>query len=164
MDIRYDLRDYRDLFAKLKREADRFDRDPNGDNLFNTMVTAWSLADWILKDITPTPSMVPDLLLLTGKVRHDGRRDPSKMDPMMQICQDVADASKHGVLDRARVVVSQVRPTTSTYGNAIYGFTAYGDLTLRYAIFAHGSLYDARDVITAVVDLYEAFFTKYGLH
>jgi hypothetical protein len=41
VDLRYrELNDYRDLFAKLKREAKRFEEDPSADNLFNTMVTA----------------------------------------------------------------------------------------------------------------------------
>jgi hypothetical protein len=39
------LRDYRDLWRKFLRDAERFEEDPSADNLFNVMVTASSFGD-----------------------------------------------------------------------------------------------------------------------
>lgn len=162
-DIRYDLRDYRDLYAKLRRDVVRFKEEPSGDHLFNAMVTAWCLADWLLAHLTPTDAMWPGLTALSGKTPGQAGRDSSVLHPAMQICRDIAEASKHGKLNRPALAVTDVRATDGTYGSAIYGFSRYGDTGRRYAVVADGVMHDAKDILSEVLDLYDRFLTDHGL-
>ncbi len=88
----------------------------------------------------------------------------AKMTPMMRICQDLAEGNKHALLDRDTLQVKDVIPTTSTLGDFIIGFGHLGDSAAhRYAIDVGGVLYDAQDVVAAVLAEYETFFAKHGL-
>jgi hypothetical protein len=164
VDIRYgDLKDYRDLFAKLKREAERFEKDPSADNLFNTMVTVWCLADWVLADAELTPDMNDSLLNLTGRTPFDGKRDISKMSTEMRICKDIANASKHAMITKYSPEVKMVSFTDGTYGSGPYGFGPYGGGGRRFAVVIVDEIYDAQKVITKAIAQYDDFFEKLDL-
>jgi|GEM_PF-4525658 len=164
VDIRYgDLKDFRDLFAKAKREAERFEKDPSADNLFNTIVTVWCLADWVLQDVKLTPAMEDDLLTLTGKTRPGEKgRNIAKMSQEMRICKDITNASKHAKITQYHPEVTTVAFTDGTYGNGLYGFSKYGG-GRAFAIRMGDDLYDAQAVITRAIAQYVSFFEKFNL-
>lgn len=164
-DLRYDLATYLDLYAKLKRDVARFVAEPSGDHLFNAMVTAWCLADWLVVDLGPTatPEMLLGLRALSGKAPGQRSRDYQHLADPMKMCSDIAEASKHGGLDRKTRIVSDVVPTDGTYGSGIYGFGRYGETRRRYAVIAGGKMHDAEDVLSEVLALYDGFLTEHGL-
>lgn len=164
IDIRYDLRDYRDLYAKLRRDVARFNEEPCGDHLFNAMVTAWCLADWLVADLpNATNAMLPGLRALAGKAPGETRNN-EHLDPVMQLCRDIAEASKHGKLSRSSLVVRGVRATNGTLGGGfLLGFSRLNDRKHRYAVFADGGLHDAEDILAKVLALYDAFLAEHNL-
>ena len=163
-DIGYDLRDYRDLYAKLRRDVTRFNEEPCGDHLFNAMVTAWSLADWLLADLTPTDAMLPGLTALSGKTPGQAGRNSSLLHPAMQICRDIAEARKHGKLDRPALAVTGVRATDGRLGGGfLLGFSRLNQTKHRYAVFADGQMHDAEDILGKVLAHYDEFLSKHAL-
>ena len=168
-DLRHDdLLDYRDLFAKLERDVAAFAEAPGGDSHFNATVTAWCLADWILadlaRDVAPE-GMEDDLLCLTGRRKHRDKigKDYGAMYEEMRICRDVAEGLKHAVLNRGDIRTERVVATDGRYGKALFGFSRYGDPTVRYAIRVEGKSVDALDVLNAVMERYREFLTRQAL-
>lgn len=163
VDIRYDIRDYRDLFSKLKREAGRFEEDPSADNLFNAMVTAWSLADWVWSDVAVTREMVTYLTRITGQTRRNGTYDYAEMDPYMRMCHNIATASKHGLVDNRRaIIVSEVGAEEGGYGDGPYGMGPYGGGRF-YVVYCGDEAYSASEIVEHVIHLYEDFFATFAL-
>lgn len=161
-DLRYDdLCTYCDLFEKLKFEEARYGDDPSAYNLFNAVVTAWSLADWILEDVVATsPAMESDLRSLTGRTtpvrRGDSGRDRQAMNLAMRVCADLANGGKHAKI--ARRTPPDVRSVTATDCP-----TVYGDTQREYMIEVNGVQHGAWSLLIAVVKLYEDFLAKHGL-
>lgn len=163
VDLRYgNLKDYRGLFAKLQRNVDTFVANPSDDILFNAMVTAWSLTDWVREDVTLTPEMDADLLALTGKAA-DGRVDHDQLSTAMQICKDITNGSKHAKSTRYIPKVTKIAQTSGTYGNAIYGFSRYGVSGKEYAVVIGEDVHNAQTVLKEAVAQFEQFFVKYNL-
>ncbi|MGL4500536.1 MAG: hypothetical protein ACRCU2_15825 [Planktothrix sp.] len=75
----------RDLFEKLKRDAEKLENEVNPDNMFNFIVTAFSICDWVEKDTRVLKRVKKKL----GSLRED---------TIIEICQDIANSSKHFVL------------------------------------------------------------------
>jgi hypothetical protein len=157
-DIRYDIRDYWDLFAKFEREVARFDTDPSPDNLFNAMVTGWSLVDWIKSDPQVSRVAKDDLKLLTN------RPAPNKPAPdgFLRLCADVATSSKHAVISHYEPSVSQVEALEGRYGEGYYGLGRYGG-GRYYAIHTKSKIYDAWEILQGAITFYKNFFTRHGM-
>lgn len=78
----YGLKTAPDLLAKLERDAQLLRDEVSSDRFFNFVITAYSLADWIQNDPTVPPSAKTDLQRFRGIIQ-------------IQICRDLANASKH---------------------------------------------------------------------
>ena len=85
MSLTYSFQSPRDVFNKLKRDAAKLE-ECTGDNLFNFMVTATSLRDWIGNGPAKTSPEIK-------KGLEELRRHTS-----IKICRDIANASKHFTL------------------------------------------------------------------
>jgi hypothetical protein len=161
-DLRYGkLKNYRDLFAKLQRDVATFTASPTDDALFNGMVTAWSLTDWIREDVDLSPDMDTDLLPLTGR-DSKGKSAPHHLSTTMQICKDITNGSKHAVIRRYTPQVKRVSFTDGSYGSGLYGFSRYGG-GVAYAIVVGEDLFDAQDVLETALVQSQQFFSKHKL-
>ncbi len=152
MELPNDLRTPRDLFGKLKREADRFRLDPNADHLFNFMVTAWHLQEWVQNGPAKNSSAIEtDQKALCAT-------------DCIQMCRDIANASKHFVLrstykNRTVDKVSRIGPALDPGAFQSDAFQTKRSYSIRVGTKAH----DAGQVIDDVLGLYEAFFAKHNL-
>lgn len=90
MGLTYGLSTVCDLFAKLQRDAALLEEEVTSDRLFNFVVTGWSLVDWIKNDPS-VPACAKERSLIKGL----------RADRWVQICGDLATASKHFSFDRA---------------------------------------------------------------
>ena len=64
----------RNLFEKLIRDSNKFEEEPNGDNLFNLLATVYHLTEWIKKSPISSHEATKRML---KKVSHN---------PMMKNC------------------------------------------------------------------------------
>jgi hypothetical protein len=83
--LTFGLKTPRDMLGKLKREHERLEAQVTSDDFFNFIVTAYHLIDWIDKN----PS-VPEPARTEVKTLY--------RNPYIAICRDLANASKHFVL------------------------------------------------------------------
>jgi hypothetical protein len=143
----YGFQTPRDLLEKLKRDGDRLWSDVTPDNLFNYVVTAWSLIDWIKNG----PAVGDPVLESARKMLLD--------DPYLQVCRDLTNHSKHFTLRYSPSVTGVA--SVGGYGTVPYGSAGYGQGT--YAIQAGADTYYVHDLIGEVLLLYETFFATYGL-
>lgn len=142
----------RDLLEKLERESARLEQEVNGDNLFNFVTTAWHLgADWLRRGPAKlSPAMEADRLLLVNN-------------PLLQICRDINNASKHFSLNYNPLTTDVIHRPPAILGEMILGLSLLGDARGSYILVAGGQEYDLDEWRAGVVQLYESFFQKYGL-
>jgi hypothetical protein len=115
MSLTYGLRTAADLFAKLGRDYQLLAERVTSDGLFNFIVTARHLPEWIQKDPAST-----------AEVRQ--RVDVLVTSPVFKACRDIADASKHFGLTPRRANKTSVSEATSAraFGVGRYGRGPYG--------------------------------------
>ncbi len=77
----------RNLFEKLLRDSDRFDKEPNGDNFFDFIATAYHLKEWIKK--SPISSHETTKRMLRKVSRH----------PLMKKCCNLVDGDSTFVFE-----------------------------------------------------------------
>jgi len=109
----YGLRTARDLLAKLERDAQLLREEVSSDRFFNFVVTAYSLADWIQNDPSVPGSAKAALTSFRGQSQ-------------IQICRDLANASKHFQLDPHRNPNPTVASADSDQGFGVGRFGAGG--------------------------------------
>ncbi len=142
----------RDLLEKLKRESARLEQKANGDNLFNFVTTAWHLgADWLRKGPAKlSPTMEVDRLILVKN-------------PLLQICRDINNASKHFTLNYMPATTDIIHHPPAIFGEAVLGLSRFGDTRGTYTFVAGNKEYDLDIWRAGVIQLYEVYFQKYGL-
>ena len=145
----YGLQGPRDLLAKLKREAAKLEGEVDSDNVFNFVVTAWHLQEWIGKSASLPAAAAKDLQQL-------------RKDPRLQICRDIANASKHVTLTYVPSVTKSTVVPPAVYGQAVYGMSKFGGKA-DVDIEAAGVTYSMRYLKNEVVQLYEDFFLGNGI-
>jgi hypothetical protein len=163
----YKLKTPRDLFGKLEREAAKLRSDPSGDNVFNFMVTAYHLVDWLSNGPGATD------FALTADIDATLRSNV-----YVRICRDVCHASKHFGIDptrhsyrgkdKAPVVKDVISHPGETHFADWGGFTprAYQMIMARGAwvsVTVDTEAYDLQDVVREVLQLYEDFLSSHGL-
>jgi hypothetical protein len=77
----------RNLFEKLLRDSDKFDKEPNGDNFFNFITTAYHLKEWIKK--SPISSHEATKRMLHKVSRH----------PLMKKCCGIVEGDSTFVFE-----------------------------------------------------------------
>jgi hypothetical protein len=147
----------RQLYEKLQREAARLDAEATGDNIFNFMVTAWHLIEWFRR-ATPSQSdaFKDDLAALERQ-------------PMLQICRDICDASKHFRLDRPSKTVRSTTPISATSG-ALWGAARWGEMQWSQpstketlVVEVDACTFDIREIKNEVLRLYNDLVEKHGI-
>jgi len=73
----------RNLYEKLLRESERLEKDPNGDNFFNFITTAYHLREWIKKSPISTNETAKRVL---KKISHN---------VFMKQCCQVVEGDNH---------------------------------------------------------------------
>jgi hypothetical protein len=151
----YGLKTAGDLLSKLRRDRERLRKQITPDRFFNFVVTGYHIIDWIKHD----PS-----------VPQSAKNDRGSMfdNPHVQICQDLANASKHFELDPKRARRDPVVEKTSAVSNFAYGTGAYGEGPYGggesvVIVLAEGKRIDALRFADAVVEAWEAFFAKHAV-
>lgn len=144
----YGLKSARDLFRKLQRDASLLKEEVSSDRFFNFVVTAYSLADWIKNDPS-VPQEAKDELIRFKRSRE------------IQICRDLANASKHFELD----VNKNPSPTVTNaesetgYGVGRFGKGAYSvseeSITIR---LRSGNMINGLDLIADTLRAWTNFF------
>ncbi len=77
----------RNLFEKLLRDSDKYTQEPNGDNFFNFIATAYHLQEWIKKSPIASHETTKRLL---KKVSHNST---------IQYCCEIIEGSKGYVFE-----------------------------------------------------------------
>ena len=149
----YGLQTARNLFEKLERDAQLLREEVSSDRFFNFVVTAYSLADWVHNDPNLPAAAKVDL----GRVRAMTE---------IQICRDLANASKHFQLNPKRNPNPTVAKAESEqgYGVGRYSVGGYGvgEEEITVSLSAGGSV-NGLDVMEVVVRIWGQFFTKHGI-
>ena len=134
-----------DLYEKLKREADRLKKDLSGDNLYNFVVTAYHLLEWVQKD--PNKTHDPAIIKEVRNNRH------------FKICRDLANASKHFEITNYKPDVSDATNAKARYGRAEYGASEYGQTEDKIFIETENGRVDCSDLINKLLEVYCKVFT-----
>ena len=153
MSLTYGFRTARDLFKKLKHEAEILESEVTSDALFNFVVTAYHLCEWVERDPQVSKSAKADV----PNIRKE---------TWIAICRDIANASKHFSLNRS--YKNQVVKNTESiqgFGFGRYGYGGYGvgeeDIVIE---LSDGSRYDALELKEQVISIWEKFFNKHNLN
>jgi len=136
----------RDLFEKLERDAKKcIGEEVSSDNVFNFVISAYHLVEWIEKDSNVSSGAKED----TGRLRED---------VYFKICCNMANGVKHFVPKREKITSEQ------GFGCGRFGYGDYGigEEEIRIKI-SDGEFIDALDLIEGVLKLYRDFFKKYNL-
>ena len=158
------LRTPRDLYEKLQREAARLAANVNtvnGDDLFNFVVTAWHLQEWIRKRSPRThPDFDTDYARLIAN-------------PHIRICRDLANGSKHVRLTYGDQTVTKVERritrAPARFGMAEFGESQFGDglgastLIVTAVHAGKQTAHGIRGVVAGVLQAYDDFAAKHPL-
>lgn len=134
-------------FARMKRYLDRMERreasDDNTDDLYSFFLQAWHLVDWTSND--PTIGRTYDQVL-------------ADIPNSIRSCRDIANYTKHFVLDRpARSAPQTLRDIT-----LFAGADRPSEVSFRFT-FPDGSTKDALTLAREVVADWEQLLKRYGL-
>ena len=147
MPLTFGLQDANDMLAKLHHEHERLEREVTSYNLFNFVVTAYHLIDWVERDPVVPPTAKRDL----ASIRHDA---------YIAVCRDLANANKHFKLTRDyKGQVTSEATLKSGYGVGRYGAGTYGrgeeSITI---VLTDETQHDALALARSVIDVWDAFF------
>jgi len=155
--LTYHFQTPRDLFEKLKRDGAKLDLEVTGDNVFNFVITAYHLRDWIeAGPAQGSQAIEADLRALWREAA-------------IKICRDLANASKHFTITRYSPTVNQAtvipvsrpfRVGASPLGGRDGLAGAWRD---RVTVEVAGVTHDLCQIKNVVMDLYEEFFQRHGL-
>ena len=148
--LTYGLRSWKDLYEKLKRDAELLEDEVTSDRLFNFVITAYHLCDWVGK-----ASEVPETIRVCGGSAWKNKP--------ISICRDIADASKHFGLNRKPGTVDKVESQracgTGRFGKGAYGVGEEG-ITLTLSDNLH---IKALSFKNEVLNFWHDFFCKNSL-
>lgn len=149
----YGLKTASDLLSKLDRDAKLLREGVTSDRFFNFVVTAYSLVDWVKNDpAIPQPA------------KSDLKRFRSTK--VIEICRDLANASKHFSLDPQRNSNPTVSDTKSDQGFGIgrFGVGGYGVGEEKISVFlgANNSI-DGLDLVEETLRDWHHFFSNHGI-
>ena len=149
----YGLRTANDLLAKLRRDAQLLREEVSSDRFFNFVVTAYSLADWIQNDPSVSSPAKADLTRLRGTTQ-------------IQICRELANASKHFQLDPKKSPNPKVASADSEqgYGVGSWGVGDYGVGEEEITVWLNaGEGISGLEVMEDVLEEWNQFFSMHGL-
>jgi hypothetical protein len=152
MPLTFGLSSVRELFAKLKRDANLLDAEVTSDRLFNFVVTGYSMIDWVRND----PS-VP------ASAKAENEVNLLRVDPWLKVCGDLATACKHFSFTR-RVPITQSADAREGYGCGRFGKGTYGVGESSIEIQMNdGTAFSGLDLVNGVISKWQAFFEAHGV-
>jgi hypothetical protein len=152
MTLTFDLKSTRDLFAKLRRDAEALEEEVTSDRLFNFCVTGYSMIDWVKND----PN-IPDAARTAAVVK--GLRN----DQWLKVCGDLANACKHFKLEK-RIPVTDAAISTRGWGIGRYGTGGYGISEESIDIQLNDSRsFQCLDLVKKVLATWQDFFNAHGI-
>lgn len=134
-----------DLFGKVGRDRAAVERHVTPDAMFNFVVTAHALRDWVKQD--PTIS----------SHAKKAAEEMTESNEWLRACKDLANGNKHFVIDRYPPMVEHADAATG-FGKGRYEAGPYGVGEWRIKVSWGGSTYDALDLVAGVHDTWAAFF------
>jgi hypothetical protein len=146
------LRSAVDLFHKLQRDVARLDREVTNDQFFNLVITGYSLIDWVKCDASlPASARTPEAIA--------GLHN----EPWLKVCGDLANASKHFVLNKRKPVTKEVT-SRAGWGVGRYGRGAYGEGERDIEVHIHGAPdWSALEFSVGVLQVWLQFFERHGV-
>lgn len=152
MPLRYGLQSSRDLFEKLKADAAALEKEVTSYGLFNFVVAAYHLCQWIEKD----PAVPKSAKQAVAAVRADQN---------IAVCRDLTNATKHFTLrgdyknQVANAAISSVGFGIGRYGHGGFGV---GEEKIEVELM-DGSIIDVLDLKNNVVAIWTSFFQIHGI-
>jgi hypothetical protein len=149
--LTYGLKSPRDLLEKLKRDGALLNEEVTSDKFFNFVATGWAIKDWVKNDES-LPTSARSIV-----------ESSAQNDQLLQICRDLANASKHFVLSRSEPIISTAE-SAQGYGLGRYGKGRYGygeediQITLN-----DGSAVSCLELVKGVILSWDRFFLSHGL-
>jgi hypothetical protein len=150
MPLTFGLQDANDMLAKLHHEHEGLEQEVTSYNLFNFVVTAYHLTDWVEKD----PVMPPAAKRELASIRDD---------TYIAVCRDLANANKHFKLNRNYTdrVTSEARSKRG-FGVGRFGAGPFGrgeeSITI---VLTDATEHDALALARSVIDIWDAFFARH---
>ena len=140
----------RHLFEKLTRELARLEQEGSPDNFANLVITAYSICDWISNDPS-VPASARDAL---PAIRRD---------PWLLACRDLANGTKHFLLNYPNTVVVDATCVTA-FGMGRYGAGPFGvgEPTIQVTL-SDGAVTDGLQFARDVTAEWQQFFTTHGI-
>ncbi len=149
MPLTYGLKNAADMLAKLHREHGRLKRKLTPDGLFNFVVTAYHIADWVEKDPEVPKAARSELPAVRDHVA-------------VRTCRDLANASKHFSFDKN--YKNRVTAKTSVIAAHLDDMDILTEHGESIAIVLNdGQRFNASALAQDVVDLWDEFFREHGL-
>lgn len=144
------LKTARDLYEKLKHDGDLIQKEVNSYDMFNFMITAYHILEWIKGESSISRAAKKELKKL--------RRIED-----IQICRDIANANKHFAITRYAPVVSKVESQRG-FGVGRYGVGGFGRGEESITItLSDGINYNLLEFKNRVIQLYESYFVKHKI-
>jgi hypothetical protein len=137
-----------DLFAKVTRDRTAVEREVTPDAVFNFVVTAHALCDWVQKDPTILPTAKNSAATL------------ARTNEWLLACRDLANGSKHFTIDRYEPMV-QHADAGAGYGMGRYGAGPYGVGEWSIKVSWGGATHQALELVAQVHETWAAFFREH---
>lgn len=152
MTLTFGFASTRDLFEKLKRDADALDEEVTSDRLFNFVVTGYSLIDWIKNDPT-VPASAKARASLQGLYS----------DRWLKVCGDLATASKHFTLT-SRKPIAKSATAAQGFGVGRFGKGGFGVGEESIEVQLNdGTSFHCLDLVEGVLASWETFLLSHGI-
>ena len=151
MSLTFGLSSFRDLLAKLERDAQKLkSEEVNSDYFFNFVVTGYSLIDWVKHDPTVPASAKQSVQTLYA-------------DRWIKICGDLANASKHFSLTSRTPLVAST-DVESGYGVGRYGMGGWGvgEQSIEITL-SDGSTFDCLRLVDDVLTTWHTFTATHSI-
>ncbi|NOT20633.1 MAG: hypothetical protein HOP24_10265 [Sideroxydans sp.] len=140
----FELRTPRDMLEKARREHQRLAERFDIDNLFNFVVTAYHISDYIRK---------------TGAVAQVAL-DTFLQDQDIKDCRDLCDKGKHLTLTKRSDPITHV--WSGCFGGAPFGVLPFGGGD-KWVLFTGDREVDIKWLAERVLTKWELFFATHGL-
>jgi len=152
MSLRYGLQSPRDLLEKLEADAAALEIEITSHGLFNFVVAAYHLCDWIKKD----PAVPQSAKQAITSVRADKN---------IAVCRDLTNATKHFSLNIGhKRQVANDATSSMGFGVGRYGKGGFGVGEERIEVeLMDGSTIGALDLKNNVVAIWTTFFKTHGI-
>ena len=146
------LRSATDLFGKVRRDAKLLQDELSSDRVFNLVVTAYSLIDWIKND-----PAVP------AAAKQPSEIDSLYGDRWLKLCGDLATAAKHFELTQRSLTAAGVAAEQG-YGMGRFEKGGYDVGEEQTSVhLPDGSAHGVLEMVQGAQRTWQTFFARHGI-